>query len=88
MMRDDWLNRRRFASLEAIQAFATAWLWTYNNKRPDMGIGGIPPAQKRITAAWALLLNHTKNGELAIPETCRTTNKAERREHTEKIDRN
>jgi len=23
-------------------------LCTYNNERPDMGIGGIPPAQKRI----------------------------------------
>ena len=22
------------------------WLWTYNNERPNMGIGGITPAQK------------------------------------------
>ena len=25
---------------------STEWLWTYNNDRPNMGIGGITPAQK------------------------------------------
>jgi hypothetical protein len=25
---------------------ATQWLWTYNNDRPNMGVGGITPAQK------------------------------------------
>ena len=33
------------------QDFATEWLWTYNNDRPNMGIGGITPAQKLKTAA-------------------------------------
>ena len=28
------------------QDFATEWLWTYNNDRPNMGIGGITPAMK------------------------------------------
>jgi len=37
--------------LEEMQEFATAWLWTYNNERPNMGIGGIPPVQKRRMAA-------------------------------------
>jgi hypothetical protein len=33
------------------QDFATQWLWTYNNDRPNMGIGGITPAQKlKMTA--------------------------------------
>jgi putative transposase len=33
------------------QDFAMQWLWTYNNDRPNMGIGGIPPAQKLNAAA-------------------------------------
>nr|WP_246727600.1 DUF6538 domain-containing protein [Agrobacterium sp. MA01] len=33
------------------QEFATQWLWTYNNERPDMSIGGITPAQKLKMAA-------------------------------------
>ncbi len=33
------------------QHFATQWLWTYNNDRPNMGIGGITPAQKLKMAA-------------------------------------
>ncbi|GEM_PF-4797602 len=31
--------------------FATEWLWTYDNARPNMGIGGITPAQKLKMAA-------------------------------------
>ncbi|MBB5704471.1 hypothetical protein FHS76_004389 [Ochrobactrum daejeonense] len=31
--------------------FATQWLWTYNNERPNMGIGGVTPAQKLKIAA-------------------------------------
>ena len=38
-------------SLDEMQEFATAWLWAYNNERPHMGIGGIPPIQKRMMAA-------------------------------------
>jgi len=30
---------------------ATEWLWTYNNERPNMGIGGMTPAMKLKTAA-------------------------------------
>ena len=33
------------------QDHATQWLWTYNNDRPNMGIGGITPAQKLKIAA-------------------------------------
>ena len=42
----DWLNQHIFASIEAAQASATRWLWTYNNERPNMAIGGITPVQK------------------------------------------
>lgn len=50
-VRYDWLNQYLFESLEEIQEFATAWLWTYNNERPHMGIGGITPAMKLKRAA-------------------------------------
>jgi hypothetical protein len=33
------------------QYFATQRFWTYNNDRPNMGIGGIAPAQKLKMAA-------------------------------------
>ena len=33
------------------QDHATQWLWTYNNDRPNMGIGGITPAMKLKMAA-------------------------------------
>ena len=33
---------------EPSQHHATQWLWTYNNERPNMGIGGITPAQKLL----------------------------------------
>lgn len=45
-VRYDWLNQHIFASIEEAQASATRWLWTYNNERPNMAIGGITPAQK------------------------------------------
>ena len=50
-VRYDWLSQYLFESLEEIQEFATAWLWTYNNERPNMGIGGITPAMKLKQAA-------------------------------------
>ncbi|MCF7697983.1 hypothetical protein GLR48_01360 [Loktanella sp. M215] len=34
-----------FQGIEA-HPFATQWLWTYNNDRPNMGIGGITSAVK------------------------------------------
>ena len=45
-VRYDWLNQYLFESLEEIQDFSTKWLWSYNNERPNMGIGGITPAMK------------------------------------------
>jgi putative transposase len=50
-VRYDWLNQHLFASLEEMQEFATVWLWSYNNERPNMGIGGIPTTHKRMMAA-------------------------------------
>jgi putative transposase len=36
-----------------VQQIATEWLWTYNNERPNMGIGGVTPAMKLKTVAAA-----------------------------------
>jgi transposase InsO family protein len=38
-------------NIEEAQDHATLWLWTYNNDRPNMGIGGITPAMKLKMAA-------------------------------------
>jgi putative transposase len=45
-VRYDWLNQYIFTTIEEVQNAATKWLWTYNNERPNMAIGGITPKQK------------------------------------------
>jgi len=40
-----------FETIKEVQDIATDWLWTYNHERPNMGIGGITPAQKLKRAA-------------------------------------
>ena len=52
-VRYDWLAQHIFDNIEDVQLSATQWLWTYNNERPNMAIGGITPAQK--------LKRHMKN---------------------------
>jgi putative transposase len=47
-VRHDLLNQHLFDSIEEVQELATEWLWTYNNERPNMAIGGVPP--KYMTA--------------------------------------
>ena len=42
----EWLNQYVFDTLEDIQDYATQWQWFYNNERPNMAIGGIPPSYK------------------------------------------
>lgn len=46
-VRYDWLNQHLFSSLCEVQEHATKWLWLYNNERPNMAIGGIPPKFKQ-----------------------------------------
>lgn len=46
-VRYDWLSHYIYEDIEQLQDRATQWLWTYNNERPNMGIGGITPVQKR-----------------------------------------
>jgi transposase InsO family protein len=63
-VRHEWLDQYIIESIEEAQDFATQWLWTYNNDRPNIpfmvcrqtiagqwGIGGITPAQKLKMAA-------------------------------------
>ena len=45
-VRHEWLDQHIIESIEEAQDFATQWLWTYNNDRPNMAIGGITPACK------------------------------------------
>ncbi|NKX30073.1 transposase, partial [Rhodobacteraceae bacterium R_SAG6] len=42
----EWLDLYIFETIEEAQQIATDWLWTYNNERPNMGVGGIITAQK------------------------------------------
>ena len=50
-VRYDWLSQYLFDSIAEVQDYATRWLWTYNNERPNMGLGGITPMQKLALAA-------------------------------------
>ena len=50
-VRHEWLDQYIIESIEEAQDHATQWLWTYNNDRPNMGIGGITPAMKLKMAA-------------------------------------
>ena len=50
-VRHEWLDQYIIESIGEAQDHATQWLWTYNNDRPNMGIGGTTPAQKLKMAA-------------------------------------
>src|SRR5690606_6295700 len=50
-VRYDWLAQMLFTSIEEVQYHATAWLWTYNNERPNMALDGKTPKQKLALAA-------------------------------------
>lgn len=53
-VRYEWLDQNIFGNIEEAQEQATNWLWTYNNDRPNTGIGGIggiTPALKLKLAA-------------------------------------
>lgn len=49
--RYDWLNQDIFDTIGQVQNAATRWLWTYNNERPNMALGGITPMMKLANAA-------------------------------------
>lgn len=45
-VRHEWLDQTIFEIIEEAQEQATHWLWTYNNDRPNMALGGVTPAMK------------------------------------------
>ena len=45
-VRHEWLDQYAFATIEEVQDHATQWLSSYNNDRPNTGLGGITLAQK------------------------------------------
>lgn len=47
-VRYDWLNQDIFTKIEEVQDKSTKWLWHYNHERPNMGLGGVTPYQKRM----------------------------------------
>ena len=49
--RYDWLNQDIFDTIAEVQEAATRWLWTYNNERPNIALGGITPMMKLAAAA-------------------------------------
>ena len=49
-VRTDWLSQYLFECIADVQDAATEWLWTYNNERPNMALGGITPKQKLAMA--------------------------------------
>lgn len=50
-VRHEWLDMHLFESIARAQETATKWLWSYNNERPNMALGGITPNQKLALAA-------------------------------------
>lgn len=50
-VRHEWLEMHELITIEHAQEEATKWLWTYNNERPNMAIGGITPAMKLAEAS-------------------------------------
>jgi putative transposase len=50
-VRYEWLSQHLFDSIEEMQDYASDWLWTYNNERPSMALGGITPKMKLTMAA-------------------------------------
>jgi putative transposase len=50
-LRHEWLDLSIFETIDAVQQIATERLWTCNNERPNMGIGGVTPAMTLKMAA-------------------------------------
>ena len=50
-VRHEWLDLHIFETIDDVQQIATEWLWSYNHERPNMGNGGMTPAQKLKMAA-------------------------------------
>ena len=45
-LRHEYLEMNEFRTLDDAWRLAEEWLWTYNNERPNMAIGGITPTMR------------------------------------------
>ena len=45
-VRHEWLDHYIIETIEEAQDFVRYWLWTYDNDRPNVGIGGTTPAHR------------------------------------------
>lgn len=54
-VRHEYLEMHEFTSIKHAQEEVTKWLWTYNNERPNMAIGGITPAMKLMESAELIM---------------------------------
>ena len=50
-VRYELLSQYHWASIAEAQDHATAWMWSYNNDRPHMALGGMTPKQRLAMAA-------------------------------------
>lgn len=50
-VRHEWLSQYHWDTLEDVQQAATEWMWSYNNERSNMALGGITPKQRLAIAA-------------------------------------
>jgi putative transposase len=50
-VRYEWLSQYYRLSLEEVQEFATRWMCSYDNDRPNMALGGFTPKQKLTMSA-------------------------------------
>lgn len=46
-MRYELLNQCLFENIEQVRQQSEKWIWMYNNVRPHMGLGGVPPVFKK-----------------------------------------
>ncbi len=60
-VRHEWLKMHELRSISHAQEEATKWLWTYNNERPNMAIGGITPVMR---------LEQVKQSTPSTPNPC------------------
>jgi hypothetical protein len=65
-VRHEWLGQHTIENTEEAQGFATQWLWTYSNDRPNVRIGGRTPAQKLKMATQALQLRPVENRGITV----------------------
>lgn len=63
-VRHEWLDLYILETIKEVQQIATDWLWTHNNERSNMGVGGVTPAMRLKLAERILQLCPVKTGRI------------------------